>query len=683
MPKVSPIQTNFNGGEWSPLMLGRTDLDQYKSSLKYSLNGIPLVQGAWTRRPGTYFAAEVKTSAKKTRLVRFEFSTTQAYILEFGDLYVRFYRDHGRIEDPPGTPIEVVTPYTEAQLFELKFTQSADVLYIAHTSHARRKLSRTSHIAWTLTAIADKDGPYLPANVTATTLTPSGTSGSITVTASATTGINNNTGFQTTDVGRVIRFKHSTTWSWGTITARASTTSVTVLMDGTTTASATSSWRLGLWSGTTGYPAAVTFFDDRLWWGGGTSSPQRIDGSVVGDYEHHRPTALDGTLADDDAVAYTLNSSDVQVIRWLADDEKALLVGTVKAEWVVRASSQNEALTPTNINAKPSTRRGSANIQPVQAGNATLFVQRAGRKLREFAYVYESDGFRSPDMTALSEHITRGGIVDMAYQQEPQSIVWCARGDGALIGFTYERDQKVLGWHRHELGGPSSAGGAAAIVESVACVPAPSGDRDELWMVVKRYIDGATKRYVEYMGKAHELGDDQADAFYVDCGLTYDGAAADTISGLDHLEGETVKVLADGAAHPDRVVASGEITLNAEASVVQIGYGYNSDGQLQRPEAGAADGTAQGKTQRTHRVVVRLHESLGLKVGPTFDRLDELIFRRSSDDTGAAVPLFSGDKADFAYDGDYTNANHFCWRFDQPFPGTILSVMPQLHTQDR
>lgn len=685
MPKVSPIQTNFNGGEWSPLMLGRVDLEQYKSALLSSLNGVPLVQGAWQRRPGTVFVAEVKTSAKKTRLVRFEFSTTQAYIVEFGDLYVRFYRDHGRIESSPGTAVEVITPYTEAQLFELKFTQSADILYIAHPSHRRRKLSRTSHTAWTLTTIAEQDGPYLSANVTPTTLTPSATTGSIDITASSATGINGGAGFATTDVGRVIRIKHSTTWGWATVTSRTSTTVVVAMVTGAFgAATASTSWRLGLWSDTTGYPAAVTFFDDRLWWAGGTTAPSRVDGSRVGDYDNMAPTAADGTLSDDDAAAFTLNSNDVQVIRWLADDEKGLLVGTVRGEWVVRASNQNEALTPTNVSAKQATRRGSANIQPVQAGNATLFVQRAGRKLREMAYIYDNDGFRSPDMTVISQHITRGGIVDMAYQQEPQSVIWCARGDGALLGFTYERDQKVIGWHRHELGGYSNAGRtAAAQVESVACVPAPDGDRDELWVVVKRYVNGGVKRYVEYMAKAHEFGDDQADAFYVDCGLTYDGAPASTIAGLNHLEGETVTILADGAAHPTRVVASGAVTLNAAASVVQIGHGYTSDGQTMRPDAGAADGTAQGKTQRTHRVVMRLHESLGLQVGPSFDRLDRVIFRRSSDDTAEAVPLFTGDKSDFAWDGDYTTDNTICWRFDQPFPGTVLAVMPQLHTQDR
>lgn len=676
MPKVSPIQNNFNGGEISPLLYGRTDIDQYKASLATCFNGIPVVQGGWMRRPGSYFVNEVKDSADITRVVRFEFSTTQAYILEFGDLYIRVYRDHGIVESAPTVPVEIVTPYTSAQVRDLKLAQSADVLYIAHPSHQKRKLSRTSHTAWTLTAIADVDGPYLSTNTTATTLTPSGTTGSVTVTASAVTGINGGTGFQTTDVGRMVRFKHSTTWSWGTITARASTTQVTVSLANTTTASGTTSWRLGLWSDTTGHPACVTFFEDRLWWAGSPAAPQRLDGSKTGDYENHGPSATDGTLADSDGIAISLNSNDVQVIRWMLDDEKGLLVGTVKGEWIVRPSSQSEALTATNASAKQSTSHGSANIQALRAGKAALFVTKSKRRLRELAYVFEADGFRSPDMTVLSEHITRGGILDMAFAQDPQPIIWCVRNDGTLIGFTYDRDQKVLGWHRHTLGG-------GGIIESVATVPSPDGVRDELWMVVRRTIDGSTVRYVEYLTPPFERGDTPEDAIYLDCALTYDGAPATTISGLDHLEGETVTILADGASHPTREVVSGEITLDRAASTVQVGYAYNSDGQCLRMEVGAADGTAQGKTQRTHRVVFRLHETLGLKVGPSFARLDTIPFRSSGDDTATAVPLFSGDKGDFSWPGDYTSENYVCWRFDGPFPGTVLAIMPQLHTFDR
>lgn len=652
-------------------MFGRVDIDPYKAALKTCVNSVPMVQGPIDRRPGTVFVSEVKDHNAKTRLIRFEFSTTQAYIIEFGNLYCRFYRDHAQIVSGP--PVEIATPYTTADIFDLKFTQSNDVLYVAHPTYAPRKITRTSHTAWSISTISFLDGPYLPTNTTATTMTPSATTGSVTVTASAAT-------FAATDVGRAIRIQHSSTWGWGTITAFTSTTQVTVnvisAFGGTT---AVTTWRLGSWSATTGYPSCVTFYEDRLCWAGATPTPQRVDMSKTGDYENMAPTKTDGTVAADNAVAITLNSDDVQIIRWIIGEEKGLLVGTVKAEWVVRPSNQQEALTPTNVSAKQATSYGSANIQCTRAGKAVLFVHRARRKLREMAYVYEVDGFRAPDMTIFAEHVSRGGLIELAYQQEPQSILWAVRTDGTLLGFTYERDQKVLAWHRHVIGGAFGSG--QAVVESVAVIPAPDGTRDELWMIVKRTIGGVTKRYVEYMQKPYEDGDTQSSAWYVDCGLAYSGAPATTITGLSHLEGQVVTILADGAAHPTKTVSGGQITLDRSASVVNVGFGYFSDGETLRFEAGAADGTAQGKTQRFHRVTFRLHNALGLKTGSKFTDLTEVTFRDTADDLGVAVPLFSGDLRE-SWDGDYADEANICWRWHQPLPGKILALMPQLHTQD-
>lgn len=674
MPKVSPIQTAFNAGELSPLMYGRPDINKYRLGLETMENFRPLVQGGMTRREGSVFCAEVKTSSKKTRLVRFEFSTTQAYIIEFGDLYVRFYKDNGRIESPPGTPVEVVTPYLEADLFQLKFTQSADVLYIAHPSYAPRKLTRTSHTAWTLSTITFLDGPYLNVNTTSTTLTPSATTGAITLTASASLWVS-------TDVGRLVRLKHSSTWGYATITSYTSATVVNATVNSTLGGTgAVKEWRLGVWGGTTGYPGAAAFFEDRLFWGGCSNYPQRLDGSKSGDYENMAPSDTAGVVAADNAVAVTLNSNDVNVIRWLLDDEKGLLIGTVGGEWILRPSTTSEALSPTNIKATRSTTYGSANLTAIRAGKAALYVQRAGRKLRELAYVFEVDGFRSPDMTMLSDHITLGGITEFAYQQEPNSIIWSVRADGVLLSFTYERDQDVIGWARHVLGGVFGTGDA--VVESVACIPAPSANRDEIWLVVKRTIDGATVRYVEYLSKPWERGDAQEDAIYLDSALTYDGPAADTITGLDHLEGETISVLAEGAAHPDVTVASGQVVLDYEVTKAQFGYAYQSKFKTLRIEAGAADGTAQGKTKRIHRLGVRLHDSLGLELGPDFDNLDTVIFRESSDSMDTMVPLFSGDIS-LNWGADYGTEGQLCGQVEQPFPCTILDLMPQLVTQDR
>jgi hypothetical protein len=674
MAKVSPIQESFNAGEFSELVSARVRFEKYKNAVRLSENMVPLVQGGMTRRTGSMFVHEVKDSTKSTRLVQFEYSVTQAYVIEFGNLYLRFYKDRGLIETAPNTPYEVVTPYTEADLFQLKFTQSADVLYITHPRHAPRKLSRTGHTSWTLTVIDFQDGPYLPTNTSATTITLGTTSG--TTTATASTAI-----FASTDVGRLIRFRSTgSTWGWMKITAFTSSTVVTVsIQRSPAAATASQNWRLGLWSETTGYPSCVTFFEDRLFFAGNALRPQRIDGSIVGDYENFGPTASDGLVADDNAIAVSLNANDVNVIRWMVDDEKGLLIGTVSGEWIVRPSSLSEALTPTNISAKRSTAFGSADVQAIRTGKASIYVQRAGRKARELAYVYEVDGFRSPDMNVLSDHILDSGVVEFNYQQEPYSIVWFVRNDGQLVGLTYERDQDVLGWHRHIMGG--SFGSGNAVVESVAVIPTPSGDADEVWLIVKRTVDGVTRRYVEYITPRFD-DVDTVSAFFVDCGLTYDGTPATSISGLDHLEGETLSVLADGASHPDVVVDSGTITLNRSASIVHIGLPYKSNIHTLRIEAGAQDGTAQGKTKRIHRVTVRLYKTLGLKFGPNSSKLDIMSFRISADLMGDAPKLFTGDKSVNWNDG-YDTEGLMYFRQDQPLPFTLLGVFPMLLTQDR
>ena len=230
MPKATWSQQNFNGGEWSPLMYGRVGIDKYKTSLALCSNFIPQIQGGLTRRPGTRFVTEVKDSTNAVRLVRFEFSITQAYVLEFGNNYIRFCANDGQVLNAGGTaPLEVTTTYLASELNQLSFAQSADTLYIAHPNHPPAKLQRFGATNWQLNTINFYDGPYMPMNTSTTTLTPSGLGpDSVTVTASSIVGINNDTGFQAGDVGRSIRIKNGAAWGWGTITAVGSTTSVTV-----------------------------------------------------------------------------------------------------------------------------------------------------------------------------------------------------------------------------------------------------------------------------------------------------------------------------------------------------------------------------------------------------------------------------------------------------------------------
>lgn len=684
MAKASVLQSNFNGGELSPLLYGRPEIDKYSIGLKTCLNFVPMVQGPVNRRPGTGFVVEVKDSSAFTRIIRFEFNVEQAYVLEFGNLYVRFMKDHGQIVD--GTPVELTTTYTTAQLSAIRFVQSTDTLYLVHPDHPVRKIERLSDISWTITDLVFRDGPYIPTNSTATTLTLSGTTGSVTVTASAVTGINNDTGFQPTDVNRIIRWKDPAgKWTWLQITAVGSTTSATATIVGpdASAGTATINWRLGLWSGTTGYPAAIGFHQDRLFLGGSRDYPQRNDGSVVNDFENFRPTEVDGTVVDDNAVTRDLSADSVNAVLWYDEDDKGLLVGTAGGIWVIRPNDNGGRITPSNIDAKRSRKYASAPIQPVRVGGALLFVQKALRKVRELFYMFEDDGFKAPDMTLIAEHITKSGITDVAYQAEPQSIAWFCLTDGTLLSLTYEKDQAVIGWARHTLGGYSDAAQETApVVESIAVIPNPDGDADELYMVVKRYINGGVKRYVEYM-KPFWTSICTCDiAFFVDSGLAYSGAATSTLSGLDHLEGQTVSILSEGAVHPDQVVSSGSVSLDSETTQAVVGLGYRSEIETLRPEAGARDGTAQGKLARFHRVIFRLLNSSGGKYGPDTDHLDPVVLRAGGDPMDAAVPYFTGD-IEQEWDSDYDSDNHIHFRQDQPLPTLLQAIMVQMVTQDR
>jgi hypothetical protein len=784
MPKASPIQYSFNTGELSPTLEGRTDLNKYSSGCRTLENFIPMVQGPARRRSGTYFVEEIKNSANRSWLLRFEFSESQAYILEFGDQYIRFYTNYGQVQTGSvtawqtsqsyvvgdlrsnggtnyyckvahtsgtfstdlsagkwyaltGTIYEIPTPYTAADLtnsnntLKLRTVQSADVVYIVHPSYAPKKLSRYSATKWILEDINFLGGPFedVDPDEAITVYASAQTGTGITLTASSAL-------FAATDVGSTFLLEQKsidgiTQWEVGksissgarrrsdgkTYEALNSATTGTVkpihsigaVYDGdsgvqwqfrdpgygyvkitgftnstTVTAdvvsrlpsgavgstNATNRWAFSRWSSVRGWPSQVAFFRERLVFASG----QKIDMSVAADYENFADRDESGQVVADMAIAIEVSSDQVNKIEWLAASD-GLLIGTAGGEFVAQEVTTDQPLGPDNVKIVPQSSYGSKSVIPVLVGESVLFVQRSGQKLRELVFDFANNGYKSSDLTVLSEHITYGGLVDICYQQEPHSIVWCVRSDGELLGFTFNREQDVLGWHRHPLGGDG-------IVECVETIPSPFGDQDDLWMIVRRTIDGQTKRYIEYLWPDFVDNNDIEDAFCVDCGLTYDSTPASTISGLDHLEGKIVSILADGAAHPNRTVESGSVTLQRTASVVHVGLPYVSLLQTMRPEAGAGDGTAQGKTKRINKMVIRFLATVGAKAGPDTDHLDEIQFRSGSALMDAPVPLFTGDKI-MEWPGGYDFDGYMIVEQDQPLPMTVVALMPQLQTQDR
>ena len=674
MARVAVQLTNFTGGELSPRLDGRNDLQKYPTGCKTLENMIVYPHGSAARRSGTQFVAEVKDSSKETRLIPFEFSTTQTYMLEFGNQYIRFYKDNGQILSG-GSAYEISSPYLEAELFDIKYAQSADVMYLCHPNHPVKKLARTGHTSWTLTSVDFQNGPFMDHNIETTTITASHTNAGQTgtLTLSSTTGVNSNQGWLSTDVGRLIHMLDGHV----KITGYTSTTVVDMeVVTDISNGSASTDFALGSFSDTTGYPSCVTFFEQRLVFAATLSQPQTLFFSKSGDYENMDDN-YHGTVADDDSIIYTIASNQVNAIRFMTAT-RTLIIGTAGGEFAVSGGGTDIAITPTNILIKKQSNNGAANVDALAVGNATLFLQRARRKLRELAYNFDVDGYVAPDLTILAEHISEGGFKQLSYQQEPNQVIWCARNDGQLVGLTYQREQQVVAWHRHLFGGAFGSGNA--VCDSVATIPTDDSEY-QTWVIVKRTINGATKRYVEFI---HQYDFDETDdtSFnFLDSQLSYDGSAVTNISGLAHLEGQTVSVLADGATHPDKVVNSGAIVLERAASKVKVGLSYTSLLQTMRIDAGAQNGTSQSKTKRIYEITARLYESIGVEIGPDLANMERIPFRSSANAMDSGINVFTGDK-EIEFRGNYETDGFIFVRQTQPLPLTILSLYPKLQTND-
>ena len=674
MARVAVQLTNFTGGELSPRLDGRNDLQKYSTGCKTLENMIIFPHGSAARRSCTQFVAEVKDSSKETRLIPFEFSTTQTYMLEFGNQYIRFYKDNGQILSG-GSAYEISSPYLESELFDIKYAQSADVMYLCHPNHPVKKLARTGHTSWTLTSVEFTNGPFMDHNIETTTMTASHTNAGQTgtLTLSSTTGVNSNQGWLSTDVGRLVHMLDGHV----KITGYTSSTVVNMeVISDISNGSATTDFALGSFSDTTGYPSCVTFFEQRLVFAATLSQPQTLFFSKSGDYENMDDN-YHGVVADDDSIIYTIASNQVNAIRFMTAT-RTLIIGTAGGEFAVSGGGTDIAITPTNILIKKQSNNGAANVDALAVGNATLFLQRARRKLRELAYNFDVDGYVAPDLTILAEHISEGGFKQLSYQQEPNQVIWCARNDGQLVGLTYQREQQVVAWHRHIFGGVF--GSSNSVCDSVATIPTDDSEY-QTWVIVKRTINGATKRYVEYI---HEYDFDETDdtSFnFLDSQLSYSGSAVTNISGLAHLEGQTVSVLADGATHPDKVVSSGAIVLERAASKVKVGLSYTSLLQTMRIDAGAQNGTSQSKTKRIYEITARLYESIGVEIGPDLTNMERIPFRSSANAMNSGINVFTGDK-EIEFRGNYETDGFIFVRQTQPLPLTILSLYPKLQTND-
>lgn len=527
------IQPSFSAGEVAPATYARVDLARYYTALKTCRNFVVLPEGGAQNRSGTRFITEVKDSNARTRLIPFQFSTEQTYILEFGNLYIRFISMGGQVVSG-AVPYEIVSPYTTAQLPDLKFTQSADVLTIVHPDHPPRELSRLAPTNWTLTAITFEPGIAAPTGLTATaraggtgdtteyqykvTAVSGISEGSVESWASNTATVNsfdNKPGatLAWTAVAGADHYnvyKNKSSGVFGFIGQSAGTT----FNDINITPETDNTVPIGYNPFADGNnPSVVGYYQQRMAFAASLANPQTVWMSRTGDFHNF---GYSDPNKDDDGIEFVIASRQVNKIRHLVS-LRELLAMTSGAEIAITGSSDS-GITPANVSAVEQSYFGTSDVIPAIYANTALYIQARGGKLSTLAYNYVSDGFQPQDVSVLSSHLLRGyTIQDQAFALAPNGVLWMARNDGMLLGFTFLPDQQVYGWSWHDTDGQ---------VESVASVP--EDDEDALYMIVRRVINGVPKRYIERMATRqltkYGTGDFWFDrAFFVDCGLTYDG----------------------------------------------------------------------------------------------------------------------------------------------------------------
>lgn len=804
MARATAIYTNFTGGQISDSMDGRVDTIIYQNGCKQLENFLVTQQGSAKRRQGLRFINEVKDSTKAVRLIPFEFSEFQTYVLEFGENYIRFYKDGGIILDG-AVPYQISTIYTEDDIFNIRFAQNKDLLYMVDGNNIPQVLSRLSDTNWNIQDVIFLGGPFLSLNtakdggdkITNGDFTDVGSGevfdgwadisiGSSSIgrriifggiggnipfpqnemqfyvvagdaaiaeqivgvdsisqsflfimqilAGSATIKIGTSSGADDVLPATVVTYSLGNSYKYinvpppgvttlylqisstinGTYIDNVSLKAVGVklklvstsgytqgsimelqadasgvfnvdhvsslwkLIDGTNSVIVrclsyiddttlqvqameavptalqnifTDEWQEGAWNMVQGYPRIITFFEQRLVLASTLLSPQTIWFSVSGVYDDFDT----GTAQEDEAFERQIASAKLNTIQWIAEAKDVLVIGTTGGEFIMTGGGDNNGFTPANVMLRKHRNYGSAFIAPVNAEGNILFAQRNARILRVFGYTLEQDGYSGDDATVYADDILSIGIKEMAYQSKKSRAIWCVLNDGDIANLTYEPSQQIRAWSKQITDGD---------FESVAVIC--GDDADEVWVVVKRNIDGSDVRYIERFEPETE------DVFMVDSGLEYSGVSVSTVSGLEHLEGETVDVVNGGVAETQKTVASGEITLDNPTTSAIVGLPYVSDLRTRRAEVASQNGPAQGKPKTIYKSITRFSKTLGGKYSVDGTNFYDLELGTSE---------FSADKEIMMPNG-WDRYGDIYMRQDSPYPMNIQLIHLMVNTND-
>lgn len=714
MARASVIQNQFTRGELSPRMRGRIDLAQYYQGCRTMQNWLPLSHGGATVRPGLRYVAATKDADEASRLLSFVFNVSDTYALELADKAMRVFRERG----------QVVAGETDAAIVNGDFAagiagwtdNSTGAASIAHDAGNQRLQLNGNGSDVAVAEQAVTTSQTGTEHVLRLRVVGAGASGAIKLRVGSSSGgeqyLADSTlldGYHciqfTPDASPFyLQFRNEENGSHGiddvallddapveidTPYAAADLFALKTVQDADTmwlvhadykpqqlTRSGHASWSLTPYlpasdpfTADGDYPAAVAFFEQRLVFGYSVNHPQRL-------WFSRSANVQDMTTGTGDSDGFTKDifARQANPIRWVVGGTD-LVVGTTGGVWVVERPASSP-VTVSNFTIKRRITAGADDRDPAEVDNRVLYIERRGnstrrgRELRDMRFDDAESQFIAAHLSLVSDHVIDAGVQEMAWQEQGWSgsyqgtdleaidrVLWCVRGDGVLASFTYDPQELVSAWARQVSDGA---------FESVAVIPGADGD--EVWCVVQRTVDGNTVRYVEFFDPD----------LFLDSALTGSaGSPQATWSGLEHLEGKTVGILADGSPAGSQTVAGGSITLNVAASEVQIGLAFTPELELMPLELALEDGTSIGAPKSVARVVLRFLNTVGIQATASGRTAGiEIPFRQVSDDVAQPIPPFSGDK-ELPAPTSWSDATVKIIQ-PNPLPATILAVAMEM-----
>lgn len=723
-------KTSFLGGEAGYLLGGRSDLAQFQLGADKLQNLVAIKGGAVTRRPGSRY---VKTTQgnRPARILDWVISYDNAadiFAVEVAlatatTLTVRIIRRSDfSVYTPTGAP--TISTTSDINLNEIQFAQSANTFYMCHKSFPPQVITRTAATTFFIDPYIEATSrsrdiyeglPYMATNISATTLSIDIATVGAGRVVTASTAIFPDASV----VGAYYRMRATAANGWFQITGWTSTTQVTVLVIAAidAAATATTDWSEGAWSAYRGWPRAVTFYNQRIAFGGTTTQPDTFWLSQVGDYSQmstfNATSPFNESSGISDSLSFTLSSNRLNEINWMVGGKK-LTIGTGSSEWVGTVTNDGTNLF---VNFDEETSHGSAYTQPRKVAYSIPFVQRSKKTVRELNFNFDSDSYVATDLNLFASHVSTSygrfaastgiGIVQVAYQESPFGVYWVIDSVGRLYGLTRDIQQQIAAWHSHVIGGRLTdavySGGSGAdypaFVTSISVLPDANGELDQLWMVVRRSINGVDSYYVEYMddikpNASLSIGSSTDIKSFLDCASFASGASATVWTGYTRFAGESVYVIAENAAgvivHSGLLTVSGagEITLPVAATKVVVGLHANAELRLLPILGGSNPELTMLGSKSVDTVAIKLYQTYGLRIGKhNIQRMDGIEENTTFepipfDSSGLpTIPTFTGIK-EIQVPTDNDNDGSFALVMQEPWPCTILSLSSRVVTNE-